>query len=143
MRKLRRVGRPQEIEGIAVAKQVILDKGRLDELLEIYPDKSMSLIIRDLMDEELERVNQQKNERRSENPIKVSYEDRGESRQTSLLEFLQANPGAIEGIQDQSELSQLKSIMAAMARRIDSHSMALRSRQPSKVMFDLVQNEKD
>ena len=71
MSKHRRPGRPSEIGGGARYMQVILDKARLEELCEIYPNKSTSQMLRDLVEDELER----KNSEGSDNPIRVRYDD--------------------------------------------------------------------
>ncbi len=64
-------GREKQI-GEAVNKQVVLDKGRLNDILALYPNKSMSQILRDLIEQELERT--EKKDMGLVNPINVSYE---------------------------------------------------------------------
>jgi hypothetical protein len=123
-------GRKPKTEGmIKAVKPVIFDKSRLDELLELYPKKSMSEIIRDLVEKELER----KNQIGPRNPIKVSYEQH--NKVMSLLHYLQ---GAIDvkksideecsTINDQKTLSRLKAAAYTINQSADRQSMLLYNR---------------
>lgn len=69
----RKPGRTTSITGGAVNKQVVLDRDRLDELLESYPNKSMSEIIRELIEERLERIKNEKNVMGLPNPTNIPY----------------------------------------------------------------------
>ena len=71
----RKPGRFVSITGGAVNKQVVLDRDRLDELLESYPNKSMSEIIRELIEERLEKIKNEKNVMGLPNPINISYDN--------------------------------------------------------------------
>ena len=71
----RKPGRSVSITGGAVNKQVVLDRDRLDELLESYPNKSMSEIIRELIEERLEKIKNEKNVMGLPNPINISYDN--------------------------------------------------------------------
>lgn len=119
-------GRKPKTEGmIKAVKPVIFDKSRLDELLELYPKKSMSEIIRDLIEKELER----KNQIGPRNPIKVSYE--APNKVMSLLHYLQETIDSEEikiecsKIKDHKTLTRLKGVAFTINKSADQQSMVL------------------
>lgn len=119
-------GREKQI-GEAVNKQVVLDKGRLNDILALYPNKSMSQILRDLIEQELERT--EKKDMGLVNPIKVSYE--APNKVMSLLHYLQETIDSEEiriecsKIKDHKTLTRLKGMAYTINKSADQQSMVL------------------